>query len=391
MKVCVIGAGAAGLVTAKELQEAGLEVEVLEKRDNLGGLWYLDEKGSSVSTQTSATTSKTFLQFSDFPFDQDGDLFPHHSQYIRYLKRYTLAHHLDRLIHYNCEVVDVTKAGEQWRVKAIENGQPYEKIFDGLAVCSGLHHIPLMPKLAGMENFEGEVIHSAFLKDSTELAGKRVVVVGGGESAADFVHELSPIAAKVSISLRKGIAATRHWSPHGLPGDYDSTRAKVWLPRPYLHDYNVSCRTEDVPSGFKTIFTLLGLPFLLVMLTISYKRAMILLKALFDGHSWAALFRFLTHCFLIQDFGQTEFQYWLVAIPVVIFFAPLGAFFISNQAKSFLLNFLYFVLVLQFAGAVLILKPWNSPPLLGFSLATFMIGLVLFFGFSDRSYQTTNT
>lgn len=100
---------------------------------------------------------------------------------------------------------------------------------------------------------------------------------------------------------------------------------------------------------------------------------------------------FLTHCFLIQDFGQTEFQYWLVAIPVVIFFAPLGAFFISNQAKSFLLNFLYFVLVLQFAGAVLILKPWNSPALLGFSLATFMIGLVLFFGFSDRSYQTTNT
>ena len=109
MKVCVIGAGAAGLVTAKELQEVGIEFEVLEKRDNLGGLWYLDEKGSSVSEKTSATSSKTFLQFSDFPFDKDEDAFPHHSHYIQYLKRYTAAHNLTPHIHYNCEVLEVNQ------------------------------------------------------------------------------------------------------------------------------------------------------------------------------------------------------------------------------------------------------------------------------------------
>ncbi|MGA1131512.1 MAG: flavin-containing monooxygenase [Prochlorotrichaceae cyanobacterium] len=291
MKVCVIGAGAAGLVTAKELQEVGIEIEVLEKRDNLGGLWYLDEKGSSVSEKTSATSSKTFLQFSDFPFDREEDLFPHHSHYINYLKRYTAAHDLDRSIHYNCEVLEVTKEGDSWRVKATEKGQPYEKVFDGLAICSGLHHIPTMPKFEGFENFEGEVIHSAFLKNSTDLVGKKVVVVGGGESAADFVHELSTIADKVTMSLRRGLALTRHWSPYGLPGDYDSTRAKVWLPRPYLHDYNVSCRSEEVYSGFKTIYALLGLPILLGMLTISYQRALQLIKALFSWQSWNALFQ----------------------------------------------------------------------------------------------------
>ena len=291
MKVCVIGAGAAGLVTAKELREVGIEIEVLEKRDNLGGLWYLDEKGSSVSEKTSATSSKTFLQFSDFPFDREEDLFPHHSHYINYLKRYTAAHDLDRSIHYNCEVLEVTKEGDSWRVKATEKGQPYEQVFDGLAICSGLHHIPTMPKFEGFENFEGEVIHSAFLKNSTELVGKKVVVVGGGESAADFVHELSTIADKVTMSLRRGLALTRHWSPYGLPGDYDSTRAKVWLPRPYLHDYNVSCRSEEVYSGFKTIYALLGLPILLGMLTISYRRAIQLIKALFSWQSWNALFQ----------------------------------------------------------------------------------------------------
>jgi len=291
MKVCVIGAGAAGLVTAKELQEVGIEFEVLEKRDNLGGLWYLDEKGSSVSEKTSATSSKTFLQFSDFPFDKDEDAFPHHSHYIQYLKRYTAAHNLTPHIHYNCEVLEVTKEGETWRVKANKNGQPYEKVFDGLAICSGLHHVPLIPNFEGFENFQGEVIHSAFLKDSSELAGKRVVVVGGGESAADFVHELTTIASKVSMSLRRGLALTRHWSPYGLPGDYDSTRAKVWLPRTYLHDYNVSCRSEDVPSAFKTLYVLLGLPILLGMLAISYQRSIQLLKALFDWRSWSALFQ----------------------------------------------------------------------------------------------------
>ena len=71
MKICVIGAGAAGIVTAKELLEVGIEVELLEKRDNLGGLWYLDENGTSVSRKTYATSSKTFLQFSDFPMDKD--------------------------------------------------------------------------------------------------------------------------------------------------------------------------------------------------------------------------------------------------------------------------------------------------------------------------------
>lgn len=291
MKICVIGAGAAGIVTAKELLEVGIEVELLEKRDNLGGLWYLDENGTSVSRKTYATSSKTFLQFSDFPMDKDEEPFPHHARYIKYLKRYTAAHDLERRTHYNCEVLEVTKEGKSWRIKANNNGQAYDQLFDGIAVCSGLHHIPLIPEFPGVENFEGELLHSSRVKNYSDLTGKKVVVIGGGESAADALHELTTIADKVSLSLRRGIAVTFDWGPHGLPADYDSTRAKVWLPRPFLHDYNVSCRLDENYSGFKTIYSLLGLPFLLAMLTFSYKRALILLKALFDWKSWAALFQ----------------------------------------------------------------------------------------------------
>ena len=85
-------------------------------------------------------------------------------------------------------------------------------------------------------------------------------IVGGGESAADYTHELSKVAAKTYISLRKGVAVLKRWGLGDLAGDYDSIRTKVWLPREFLHDLNVSCRHKDQYSAFKTFYTLIGLP-----------------------------------------------------------------------------------------------------------------------------------
>jgi len=89
---------------------------------------------------------------------------------------------------------------------------------------------------------------------------------------------------------------------------------------------------------------------------------------------------FLLHAFVIKDFFNTDaFNYWLVAMPVALFAAPLGAFFISQRTQKFVANFLYVILLAQFIGAFLILKPTGL--LLGFTLAIFVTGLVVFFGF----------
>jgi dimethylaniline monooxygenase (N-oxide forming) len=295
MRVCVIGAGAAGLVTAKHLLEEGFTVEILEKRDGLGGLWYFskDQKESGVSDKTFATSSKTFLQFSDFPMEPSMDFFPHHADYIKYLKEYVQAFHMEGLIKYGYEVLHLHKSAKGWHIKVRHGDEVYDDCFDAVAVCSGLHHVPLIPEIPGIDEFEGLNIHSSFIKDAAqELAGKRVVVVGGGESAADLVHELASAADTVYMSLKRGMAVTRHWSiyPH-LPGDFDSTRAKVWLPREFLHDFNMSCRLKDQYSAFKTIYTLVGLPVFLVMLSISYKKTVETLRSLFDPHTWTALFQ----------------------------------------------------------------------------------------------------
>lgn len=86
---------------------------------------------------------------------------------------------------------------------------------------------------------------------------------------------------------------------------------------------------------------------------------------------------FLLHVFWIGDFGIQEFHYWLVCIPVVVFGAPLGAYFINQKSRIFIANFLFFVLIAQFIGALIVIQPRGL--LAWFTLGTFVTGLILFF------------
>ena len=292
MQVCVIGAGAAGLTTAKHLLAEGFEVEVLEQRDGLGGLWYFGKKSVGVSAKTTATSSKTFLQFSDFPMEHEVDHFPHHTAYVKYLTSYAKTNDIIDKIQFDCKVTSLRKQGEGWEITFDQGGTSKTKHYDGVAVCSGLHHKPLMlDEIPGNDNYEGVKIHSSLLKTVDEFKGKKVVVVGGGESAADYTHELSKVADKTYISLRKGVAVLKRWGLGDLPGDYDSTRAKVWMPREFLHDLNVSCRHKDEYSAFKTLYTLIGLPIFLLMLPFSPVKTWNVLSTLWDWKSWVALFK----------------------------------------------------------------------------------------------------
>ena len=89
---------------------------------------------------------------------------------------------------------------------------------------------------------------------------------------------------------------------------------------------------------------------------------------------------FIMHYFFLQDFGLSEFNYWLVCIPVVIIGAPLGAYFINGRTRAFISKFLYLVILAQFIGAFLIIKPTGT--LLIFSICVFVAGIFFFFGFA---------
>jgi len=100
-----------------------------------------------------------------------------------------------------------------------------------------------------------------------------------------------------------------------------------------------------------------------------------------------SLVGFLLHAFLIGDFGVQEFRYWIVCIPVVIFGAPLGAYFINQKSQIFIANCLYLVLISQFIGALIVIQPTGL--LAWFTLGTFVTGLILFFSL-ERSSRISN-
>jgi uncharacterized membrane protein YfcA len=86
---------------------------------------------------------------------------------------------------------------------------------------------------------------------------------------------------------------------------------------------------------------------------------------------------FLLHQFIIGDILPVVYNYWLVCIPVVMLGAPLGAFVVSKAKRMHIINFLCFIILVQFIGAILIIRPTGD--LLLFSIGAFFAGIIIFF------------
>lgn len=229
-KVCVIGAGPSGITAAKNLLDAGLQVVVYEQGTSVGGNWVFDERPghSSVFETTHIISSKRFSQYDDFPMPDHYPDYPSHNQLADYFKAYAEKFNLFPYIKFqtrvlNCEPV----SGEKWKVKSQVEGIIHEEIFDALAVCNGHHWQPLMPDYPGA--FNGTFIHSHAVKRFSFFKDKRVLVIGGGNSACDVAVESSRVAKSVDLSWRRG-----YWiAPKFMMGEpADVFSAKInWLPQ----------------------------------------------------------------------------------------------------------------------------------------------------------------
>ena len=201
-RVCVIGAGVSGLTTVKALGDWGVDHTCFEASDDVGGNWYFRNPNGRSSAYRSLhiDTSKTAISFKDFPMDERYPDFPHHAQIHGFLREYADRFGLRERIRFNT-VVERAEClpGGGWDVDG--------ERFDVLVVCNGHHWDPSYPDFPG--GFDGPTIHSHHYIDPTEplaLEGKRVLVVGIGNSAVDIVSELSRkgVAERVFISTRSG-------------------------------------------------------------------------------------------------------------------------------------------------------------------------------------------
>ncbi|KXJ28029.1 Dimethylaniline monooxygenase [N-oxide-forming] 5 [Exaiptasia diaphana] len=195
--VVVIGAGWSGLMACKSMLEVGLSVIVLEKRENIGGLWcYTDDPEIvSVMKRTQCTSSSSITEFSDFPMPDEMGEFPTHSQILQYLNDYCAHFKLRQHICFGCDVKSADKMGDKWEV-IVEEGTKY--ISKNLVLCTGANQSPRRELESTLfAEYTGEIMHSQTLKSFiTTHKNKTVLIFGGGETAADIVEEWHDGGAK---------------------------------------------------------------------------------------------------------------------------------------------------------------------------------------------------
>jgi cation diffusion facilitator CzcD-associated flavoprotein CzcO len=224
-RLLVIGAGPVGLGMADALQRQGLPFDHVDASYGLGGNWR-----HGVFRTTHIVSSKRATAFADYPMPADYPDFPSAAQMLSYLEAYARDRGLDQRIELNKAVTRAWPlADESWRV-VFADGE--ERTYKGLVVCNGHHWDRNWPRYPG--TFTGEMIHSKDYKEPAQLANRRVLVIGGGNSGCDIACEASRVGASCDISLRSG-----YWFLPKMAFGRPLTDLPIWWPPEFVQRWLV--------------------------------------------------------------------------------------------------------------------------------------------------------
>lgn len=202
----IVGAGAGGLTAAKHLLDAGFDVTIYELGSRVGGMWVYqnDNNRSSAYKTLHINTARDLTAFSDLPFADDVQPFPNHWDMARYLGDYERRFGLTQHIRFKTRVVDVRPApgytadNSRWVIET-DTGDVFEH--DRVIIASG-HltkplHVPMF-----QEQFKGDYLHSHYYREPVQHSGKRVCIVGVGNSALDIACDLAPTGERTVLVAR---------------------------------------------------------------------------------------------------------------------------------------------------------------------------------------------
>jgi cation diffusion facilitator CzcD-associated flavoprotein CzcO len=206
LKVAVIGAGSSGLPVAKALTDRGIPFDVFEKSDRVGGNWVFGNKNgmSAAYEGLYINTSRERMQYADYPMPKSYPDFPHHTQIAAYFDDYVNHFDLRNRITFETSVEHAELGSgtpQRWRVM-LSTGEA--RTYDMLIVANGHHWDPLWPEPRYPGSFDGRQLHAHDYRTKDELRGKRVVVVGMGNSAMDIAVESSEVGKRTFLSARRG-------------------------------------------------------------------------------------------------------------------------------------------------------------------------------------------
>jgi NADPH-dependent 2,4-dienoyl-CoA reductase/sulfur reductase-like enzyme len=200
-KVCIVGAGFSGIAAAKTMHERGIPFDCLERENDIGGLWNSATNTGVVYDTTYLVSSRKCTAFADYPFPDEYPTYPSHREALDYLRNYAKEFGILDRIEFNTRVEGVERASQGgWRVQI--KGEDRPRFYRALVIASGHHDVPRVPNIPG--KFTGEIMHSRDYRHVLQLAGKRVVVLGAGNSACDIVVDATSVARSVHQSMRRG-------------------------------------------------------------------------------------------------------------------------------------------------------------------------------------------
>ncbi len=200
-RVAVIGAGCTGLAMIKGLKDRGIkEIVCFEQNEAIGGNWlYSAEKShSSVMSTTHIISSKKLSEFRDYPMPDHYPDYPSHEQVLAYFNDYADEFKLRAHIRLGTKVNQaLLRDDSKWEITTEDSSE----VFDYLIVANGHHSMPRHAEM--LRQFAGEYMHAHAFKNNSQVKGKRVLVVGGGNSACDCAVESGRVAEHVTISMRR--------------------------------------------------------------------------------------------------------------------------------------------------------------------------------------------
>ncbi|KAL0442166.1 UNVERIFIED_CONTAM: Flavin-containing monooxygenase FMO GS-OX-like 9 [Sesamum radiatum] len=227
-KVCVIGAGPAGLVAARELRKEGHSAVVLEQSHDVGGQWLYDPKveeenplgkdrflkvHSSIYASLRLTSPREIMGFTDFPFvarkGRDMRRFPGHQELFLYLQDFCESFGLREMIRFNTRVEKVEMLDYpvldddlKWVVRSKAAEKAVEEVYDAVVVATGHYSQPRLPRIKGMDAWKRRQMHSHIYRVPDPFKNEVVVVVGNSLSGQDISMELVNVAKQIHLSAK---------------------------------------------------------------------------------------------------------------------------------------------------------------------------------------------
>ncbi|MGC5333333.1 flavin-containing monooxygenase [Micromonospora sp. DT62] len=204
--VAVIGAGAAGLATLKALADVGVPAVCFEAADRVGGLWVYGAPGSPAYRTLHLNTSRARTEFVDHPMPAHWPDYPDHARVAGWLSDYADRFGLHDAVRLRHTVDRVERGGDgRWTVHADGPDGGVEVTVDAVVVANGHNRVPKPPTPTHPGDCTAEQLHSHAYRGPDQLTGRRVLVVGGGNSAMDIAVDASYAARRTLLSLRRGV------------------------------------------------------------------------------------------------------------------------------------------------------------------------------------------